>query len=178
MVFNVSPWKVFYSFITSRWSWGMLKTCNFLILMKNLEHISSSNLIRTKLCSEAELPTRGRDLCTHVKLCYFPVPYSRQSTLHASKSCFSPFCHIIVHQSHPSLFHHSFQISPHFPISSLTTSMWMQLCAAQERETQPNSRFHLKPLPHDCTGASQPCKSCLDPSPIQMCTLSPAGDGA
>lgn len=137
--------------------------------MKNLEHIVSGNLIRTKLCSEAESVTHGRDLCTHLKLWYFPIFYSRQSTLHASNhmSCFSPFCHIIiVHQSYPS-FYPAFQNSLHFPISLLTTTSH-QSCPinpALEKENQPKPRFHLKLLPHDNTGDSQPCKSFLDASP-------------
>lgn len=97
----------------------MFETCNFLILIKNLEHILSCNLIRTKLCSESEPVTRGRDLCTHLKWCYFPIFNHRQSTLHASThtSCSSPFYPIIiVPQSYPSPFHPAFQNSafPHF----------------------------------------------------------------
>lgn len=150
------------------WSWSMFKTCNFLILVKNLEYILTCNLIRTELYSEAKPATLL--YLFHLKLCFFPIPYSRRSPT----SCLKP--HVLFLSFLPCYCTSVLSLSFLSSISELSAfhnflahhnilhcHMNAALCCPGERKPS-KSGFHLKPLPHDYTGVSQPCKSSLDAS--------------
>lgn len=138
----VHPEKYFIILLFYCRKLAKLKHVQYVWFLDSNELILSCSLIRTKLCRKPEPATHGRDLCTHLKLYYFPILYSRQSTLHASNhmSCLSPFCHIFVHQSYPSPFYPAFQNSafPNFFAHFLHCHMNPASCCPGETKLTQN----------------------------------------